>query len=527
MLLFFGNAVGQVQKLGELSSGRFLDSSVIMEDDDSDVFGYCLLYELDRKSKEVFQLEYIILDKNLNKLTSVSLTQAVFKTFAARTRAELTFVKKIGNQLTIAVNDRLVKVEQSDFMPYFNYRFINVNLDNFTVSKEYKYEEFTVKEYDYKPGDKMGFNDFWDLQKLTRIKGNYFLAFATPEYNPQVTIITSMVTFDFKKQQSVKRFALLDKDMKMIWSKDINTDKKTACRYEYLDCDGEVLLLKKETLIKKVALQAKSIEAYDIKTGKLLGEIKITDEEYDINLYSVAIVKDKIHLFTNTYNKKGSNLGYGHLVFEKSSINETSRNFILWKDLGAALPGVTEFGVLSKTEWLMAQDFIITPKGNILMVAEAYSTKSGVNVLTHVQTTYALLKNMYLIEFNPDGSIAFSKTIEKKNSVEIPMLLNATAVKDYGAFDYIFCQKINKAGDFVLYYTLNDQAGDRKKVAKKPLSTLGIISNVDGEYSYETLPLYGNDLKIYPGLAKNGYIRLLEVNQKTNQAEMRLEKINY
>jgi hypothetical protein len=64
-------------------------------------------------------------------------------------------------------------------------------------------------------------------------------------------------------------------------------------------------------------------------------------------------------------------------------------------------------------------------------------------------------------------------------------------------------------------------------MTKKPLWTLGIISDVNGEYGFETLPLYGDDLKIYPGIAKNGYIRLLEVNNKTNQVEMRLEKINY
>ena len=114
ILLCFGSAISQVQKLGELSAGRLLDSAVIMEDDESDVYGYCLLYEVDRKSKEVFELEYVILDKNLNKLTSVTLTQGVFKTILAKTNAELTFVKKIGNQLTIAVNDRLVNLGPYD-----------------------------------------------------------------------------------------------------------------------------------------------------------------------------------------------------------------------------------------------------------------------------------------------------------------------------------------------------------------------------------------------------------------------------
>jgi len=529
VLLCFGTAVGQVQKLGELSSGMFLDSSVIMEEDESDVFGYCLLYQLDRKSKEVFDLEYVILDKNLNKLTSFSLIQGVYKTWLARTRAELTFVKKIGNQLTIGVNDRIVKLGEYDLMPFFNYRFVNVNLDNFTFSKEFKYDKFTTKEYTYKEGDKMEISDFWDLQKLIKTKSSYFLAFATPEYNPKVEAINSMVTFDFKRQKSVNRFALLDKDMKIVWSKNINGDKKTACQYTYLDSDNDVLLIKKETLIKKVALEAKSIDVYNIKTGELLGEIKLEDELYDINLYSTSIVGDKIHVFTNTYenSKKGWNMGYGHLVFDKKTVAEGKRNFVLWKDLGKAIPGVKEHGAIGKDVGLMAQDFIITPKGTMLIVLEAYGVKANMQFATTSPKAYALLRDLYLIEFNDDNSIAFSKKLEKNNSVEVYPGISGLEMKKYGVFDYIFCQKINKSGDYVLFYTLNDQEGNKKKMAKKPLWTMGFVSNVGGEYGFETLPLYGDDLKIYPGLAKNGYIRLLEVNLKTNQAEMRLEKINY
>ena len=526
-MLCFGAAFGQVQKLGELSAGKFLDSAVIMEDDESDVFGYCLLYELDRKSKEIFELEYVILDKNLNKLTSVSLTQAVFKTWMARTRTELTFVKKIGSQLTIGVNDRLVNFGEFDLIRFFNHRFIDLNLDNFTFSKEYKYENFTKKELEYKAGDKMEFNDFWDLQKLIKTKSSYMLAFAAPEYNPKVTAVTgSMMKFYFKRYKSVKRFALLDKDMNIVWSKDINSDKKTACHYDYLDSDGEVLLLKKEELINKEVLEAKSIEVYNIKTGQFLGEMMIESKDNNIDLNSVIISSDKIHLFATTYSKKGKNLGYTHIEFDKQSVKETNRNAFLWKDFTSVIPGITEFGETGKGVWHTVQDFVITPKRNVLVVIEALETKAPWQLGTDPKMQ-VLLKDMYLLEINSDKNIVFSKKIEKKNSVEVPAGLNWEEMRRYGVFDYIFCQNINKAGDFVLFYRLNDRIGSNKKIAKKPLWTLGIVSCVAGEYGFETLPLYGDNIKIYPGLAKNGYIRLLEVNEKTKQGEMRLEKINY
>jgi hypothetical protein len=498
-----------------------------MEQDESDVFGYCLLYELDRKSKEVFQLEYVILDKNLNKLTSISLTQAVVKSFWAQIDAELTFVKKTGNQLTIGVNDHVANATESDLIRAFNYRFINLDLDNFTFSKEYKCQGFAKIEHEYKAGDKLEMDDFWDLQKLIKTKGDYFLAFASPEYNPKSAMISNFMTFNYKRKLSIKRFAVLDKDLNTVWSKDINTDKETSCEYEYLDSDSEVLLLKKETLLKKSYLALKSIEAYDIKTGKLLGEMKIEDKDHDNEFFKVTITKDKIHVFTDSFNKKSKREGYGHLIFDKYSVAETGRQYILWKDLRQTIPGVNELGKLGKEDFLMVQDFVFTPKGNLLMIAEDYNTRSGYNPLNSTQKMYAQLKDMYLVEFNPDISVAFSKKLEKKNSVEIPPGASGIELRTYGYFDYIFCQKIDKAGDFVLYYTINDQEGSNHKMTKKPLWTLGIASNVDAQYGFETLPLYGDDLKIYPGLAKNGYLRLLEVNQKTGQAEMRLEKINY
>ncbi len=69
-LLFFICTHAQVKDLGELSSGKYLDSRIVYNDDGDDVYGYLLLYENDRKSKAVYELEYVLLDKNLNKLTS-------------------------------------------------------------------------------------------------------------------------------------------------------------------------------------------------------------------------------------------------------------------------------------------------------------------------------------------------------------------------------------------------------------------------------------------------------------------------
>ena len=102
-LFILSSSFGQIQKLREFSSGSFVDSRIIYEDDNDDVFGYFLLYEFDRKSREVYDMEYVIMDKNLNKITSGTFTEGIYKNFLIKTGARLTFVKKMGNQIFFGI----------------------------------------------------------------------------------------------------------------------------------------------------------------------------------------------------------------------------------------------------------------------------------------------------------------------------------------------------------------------------------------------------------------------------------------
>src|SRR5690606_32434061 len=99
LLLVSTLTFAQVQRLGELSSGKFIDSRIIYEDHTDDVFGYFLLYENDRKSKEIYELEYVILDKNLNKITSNTFVQGAYKTVTSKTDVIFSFVKKIDSDI--------------------------------------------------------------------------------------------------------------------------------------------------------------------------------------------------------------------------------------------------------------------------------------------------------------------------------------------------------------------------------------------------------------------------------------------
>lgn len=55
----------QMQNLYEMSTGELKYSKILF--DDNSLWGYFYLYELD-KLKDSTKMEYIVLDKNLNKL---------------------------------------------------------------------------------------------------------------------------------------------------------------------------------------------------------------------------------------------------------------------------------------------------------------------------------------------------------------------------------------------------------------------------------------------------------------------------
>src|SRR5574343_933311 len=60
----------QIQKISDLSNNQFLDSKIIYDNNGEDVWGYFLLYKGDKKSKSIQEYQFVILDKNLNKVGS-------------------------------------------------------------------------------------------------------------------------------------------------------------------------------------------------------------------------------------------------------------------------------------------------------------------------------------------------------------------------------------------------------------------------------------------------------------------------
>src|SRR5699024_8315924 len=80
--------------------------------------------------------------------------------------------------------------------------------------------------------------------------------------------------------------------------------------------------------------------------------------------------------------------------------------------------------------------------------------------------------------------------------------------------DYQYKQELDSEGNFVFFYLRNDSyRRDR---------SLGIVTYVEGAFEASEIKLKTDKSEIFPGRAKNGYIRILEV--KDDEYEIRLER---
>jgi len=73
LLLFViisGLCFSQIVELKKLSTGKLADASVLYDRNNDDVYGYFYIFEKDKVSKTEYSYEYVLLDKNLNKVCS-------------------------------------------------------------------------------------------------------------------------------------------------------------------------------------------------------------------------------------------------------------------------------------------------------------------------------------------------------------------------------------------------------------------------------------------------------------------------
>lgn len=526
LVLLFINTLtfAQIQKLGQLASGKIIDSRIIYEEESEDVFGYFYLYEKDKIGRRAYELGYVILDNNLNVITSNTFAQASYSTLLIKFRVYLSFVNKIDNKIIFGLHDRPKASEVRILYNYFNHRYKQIDLETFELSEDLIVQGNKMIETRYEFGDKMRFRDVKHNQSLFPISKNRFLLFAeSKEYENNTSMFSVGGRYIRKAKEGLGSFRILDQNFETILEKPINTDEENEGYYTYVASDEDVLILNKKPITGAI-YRSFHLMFYDLNTGDLKKEFNYIDDEYKMYYADdIKFTENEIILYVGIYGKEEPvnayrSLGYAKYVFDKQAGEQISRDYFLWKDLEPHLQFVHEYGWIEDYGIIYPIEFLPLENDNTIVMAEGFSGGG-------VEST---IKDLFVFELDANLRVKYLNKIEKTPyTLKIPSNWLFT-VKENNLHDYGYSQKLDEDGNYVFFYLnnlYNEKNISKSRKIKNAEWILGIISYVDGKFTYDKIDLNRERSKIYPRKAKNGYIQLFEI--EGDDVEVRLERINY
>ena len=507
-LLFFICSQAQVKDLGELSSGKYLDSRIVYNDDGDDVYGYLLLYENDRKSKAVYELEYVLLDKNLNKLTSGTFVQNRFS-FIMKINIGFSFVRKTGNKLVIGIQDSSNSTLIGP-IPAFNHRYRELNLETFALSNQFTMKDNRKAAQNEEADSKVTYDDIQKNVELQPVGSNHFLLFAETEFNSAIV----SGNYEQKLAREIRSFRIFDKDFTELWQyKFNNSGAKEFDMFEYYSSQGNDMILQRNNFEKVDRYSETYYDVFDLTTGVKKFSIKQSDGETLNTVQTIKYQDDALVVYSLMNKKNKKNIAYifevigvAKITYDRKTGKKLSEENFLWNGFGDNLK-IDEYGEIKSYGNLHFMNFRLLKNGHTTAIAEGYRHSNNSSIL-----------DLFVLEFDQNMKLVYYKKVEKTKN-QSNMAHWGPNLKAYGAFDYLYSQKLD-GDNYAYFYTDNE-----KKSTRNPKWILGVITQVDGKYNYEKIPMTTDKGQIYPVKGKNGYILLREVSDK--KSTIRLEKINY
>ncbi|WP_291115012.1 DUF6770 family protein [Flavobacterium sp. UBA6135] len=510
-MLFCLNATAQINRLSEISSGKMLDSEIIYENKGEDVYGYLLLYQKDIVEKNKFELEVVLLDKNLNKVSSAIFEKkntAQMKNFILiqagqqnmkQSVTKMLYAVKMGDKIVICMIDRGVSPVEE---------YIDLDLKTNTLSEPYCFVDF--KTYKRTEADLKDVSFHFKTKTASYISDNFFAIEKKFGSNPNKP--------NYRKKSTLHFY---DKDFNTLFeykydkspTKNGSTDISVVA-----DNENYILCYKTESKKDKDKKPFNYFVIIDKNNGVEKSTIKFESDLYDFSYGSAKFVNNEVH-FSGHFRKKGSvfsskkHLGFYHGVFDIETGKQKKLNVAKFTDFASYYKSITPNGNIKKEGYLHPLHHYYTKEGKLVMVTETFSDFKNPTI-----------GNMYLLEFDSNMKISTFQKIDKTPRTYKYYRGNGYLLAKFGLFDYLYAQKLQDVDNgFVLFYANNEKEGKRGK--KKPDYKLGIVTYIDGKFENEKISLKTSDGQIYPMKAKNGYIMLREVSN--NDVEFRLEKINY
>ncbi|MDD4972228.1 MAG: hypothetical protein PHT07_22600 [Paludibacter sp.] len=490
---------GQMQDLAKLADGNQIFNTVLF-DSSENLYGYFYIYQIDTKNKKTVQYEYVVLDKNLNKVNN--------GTFEGP--AKTIFIEPKFNDCTL-MGDNLILDKlylnnaQGPAQTYLNTVQI-ISLKNNTVSAE---KQFINKE----------FVDA-DTYHLKSLK----LAFAQKIYSISAYSNTFNSGFFVTDILNFKEISFFDSNFKKQWTYTING--KDSLNVEH--SNFALKLLKDNAIYATEQSYDKIRKAITYKILAIDFTTGIKKYDYEINsskdkLYhtyeSFKVIDNKLVLVGH-YN---TNIGYFdfrsyykglYKIMLDENGKEIEKSYHPWSDFNSKIK-LSHKGRVKNNYYLINKNSFVFQDGTVSILNEMYKPQKNplwfVPIIGWFTSSPERTKNFLVFNFDNKFNLNKVDTIRKDVTYD-----NET--------DYLFSQTLKKNNGVVFFHTNNMK--DAKTHKKNYM--LGINSIIDGKLNQELIPLYQKKkYVITPMPAKEGYIMLREYNEKDKYNQIRLEKLNY
>ncbi|TWP30057.1 hypothetical protein ETU08_05725 [Apibacter muscae] len=477
LLSISGFISAQMQDLATLASGKLVYSQILLDTEDQ-VYGYIYFFNQENIDEDHIQMEYVLLDKNLNRVANHSFKMHQYnKMLVTRYFRDCSLIN--NNQLLLRLSHQpmnalpiesfsILSIKEKTISPEFWY--YNDAIEEIPKSyPEYEKKAFYFKNTGIAIPDKNHNGFYIKEQPYTKVGTNKFLKF-----------------YDLKNQ--------------LQWSYEYNTSTKNKEQNTiYINNN------KSETiyLLESNSLKKDKIVAINSQNGKI--EFRYT---FDNNLtkiyhdFNSKVINNQFIITGNYYKYEGytdsynlnMSLGFYRIIIDKNG-NKINEKYIPWEDLNEQI-NINKNGKVDKKYFLRPNGFYIFEDGSVCFLTDKYQPNSSSS-------------DFVLFFMDPDFKLKKIETIAKEP-------FKGTQ------YNYLFSQFSKEKNEYTFFY--------KNYITSNKEWVLGVVTlNKEGIIKEDKIPMSSKDEKftILPIPAKEGYILLREYNENDEKYnQLRLEKLN-
>ena len=478
----------QIQQLSSFSTGK-LESSFTVSNENKELSAYVLLFNQglstgDKKMK----FEYVLLDKNLNKITNGDFEVPYHKNI----QYVLGDVHVAGHNL------------YHNFRVYNRSRKAAVGHAQIAIdlkSKEVKYTNF-VRDYQVKPlADGNLIAKEKDVYKNASY--DYLVTYGDQHHSYSAY---NYIYVDFFDNLLTENIGIYDQDFNMVYKYDPG---KTSVLEERLidlhDFKGNKVIVS-ETVLKmkgfKGMIEKENIFIKDLKEDK--NSIQISHQTNTEKGYPrgvrASFIHDKLAIVTPITAASSAMKGIRRTIYDENGKKETD-TYTMFTDILSDIGfGTKKFEDGYK---LKIKDIFNFEDESFLVLVEKNKERWNSQVGNNSKT-----EDYIILEFDTMG-----------NFVNYTILEKTKLSKGYDA--YLFAQRDIENKEIIIYY--EDLKGGIGKVKEKVL-VINKITN--GKITQERIPYFAKNKYFNFSNAKYGHVVITEYNDEDDAISIRLERVN-